>query len=313
MNRKENEEALRTYIKENARPVELAWYNYCFENGTIDEAINEIIKYQNPDGGFGHGLEADFWSPKSSPIATNDAIIRLNMVNGLVKGSHLVNEIVRYLASGDAFDRKKKKWLFAIERNREYPHAIWWVPEKGSDGIEEFNPTVSLASFVVCYGEDDGYYADIVREAIKFLENADKMGGDNIKCFLLAYDLLFQNNISGIIDLEKNKKIIQEMMLNEICADVSKYGNEYVTAPSDFFVGKYWQFYSPKFSELIKNEIDNFPNILLEDGGFDIYWEWYTDYPEFEQAKAMWRPKVSLERLLFWKEAKERHKLEKLN
>jgi len=29
-----------------------------------------LSQYQNPDGGFGHGLEADFWNPFSSPVQT---------------------------------------------------------------------------------------------------------------------------------------------------------------------------------------------------------------------------------------------------
>lgn len=36
-----------------------------------------------------------------------------------------------------------------------------------------------------------------------------------------------------------------------------------------------------------------------EDGGFDISWKWYTPYEEFEQARIWWRPRVTLEKLLF--------------
>ena len=38
----------------------------------------------------------------------------------------------------------------------------------------------------------------------------------------------------------------------------------------------------------------------MEDGGFDITWKWYTPYPEaYEQARAWWRPRITIEKLLF--------------
>lgn len=300
-----NEQALNNFIKENARPVELAMYRYFFENGTSEEVIKELLKYQNPDGGFGHGLEADFWNPASSPIATNDAIIRLNRVKALDREAQIVKDIIRFLKSGDSFDKEKKKWLFAINSSKDYPHAIWWEKEPGSDGISDFNPTVSLAAFIVCYGEDDGYYADIVREAFEFLTNSQELGGDSIKCFLLAYDMLVHNGINNLVDLKAIKETLQRLMLGEICKDVSKYGVEYATMPSDFFADDIRDFVTPEFEKLIAGEIENLNRIQLEDGGFDIYWQWYTEYKEFEQARKMWRPRVSLERLLFWNRVKK--------
>ena len=39
--------------------------------------------------------------------------------------------------------------------------------------------------------------------------------------------------------------------------------------------------------------------LQMKDGGFDITWKWYTPYPEFEQARAWWRPRITIEKLLF--------------
>lgn len=295
-----NEKAVKQFIKDNARPVDLAWYRYCFEEGGASEVITELKKFQNPDGGFGHGLEADYWNPASTPIATNEAVFRLNQVGALHRNDQIVMDIVRYLKSGDSFDCDKKRWLFALEGNRAYPHAVWWVPEEGSDGINGFNPTVSLAAFVVCFGMDDGFYADIVKEAFEFLEKAEKLDGDSLKCFMLSYALLSNTGRNDIIDLANAKLVIKKLIYGAICKDVTKYGREYVSTPSDFFNGRFWDFYSPEFEEMIYAEKNNLFRIQLEDGGFDIYWKWYTDYPEFEEARKMWRPKISLEKLLFW-------------
>lgn len=302
-----NDRAVREFIRSNARPVELAEYNYFFEKGSKKDIVNALLEFQNPDGGFGHALEADNWNPNSTPIATNDAILKLNRADALDKDAQIVIDAARYLKSGDGFDPVKKKWYFALASNRDYPHAIWWVPEEGSDGITDFNPTVSLATFLVCYSEDDGYYADIVKDAFDFLLKAEKMGSDDIKCYQHAYYMLVKTDHTDLVDLAAAKEAIVRLIDGAICRDISKYGREYAATPSDFFVGEAWDaFYNSSFDGLIDGELNNLVNIQLEDGGFDIYWQWYTDYPEFEEARNMWRPRVSLERLLFWRGAAAR-------
>jgi hypothetical protein len=61
---------IKNWIYRNGRPIDLARWQYHFENVTKDNVITALAAYQNPDGGFGHGLEADSWNPNSSPIQT---------------------------------------------------------------------------------------------------------------------------------------------------------------------------------------------------------------------------------------------------
>ena len=175
------------YITENARPLELAVYRYFFEGGSNRNVIGELSRFQNSDGGFGHALEPDFFNPNSSPIATNDAIITLARVKALDRDSDMVKGIAQYLDTHESFDEDKKRWLFAIDSNKDYPHAIWW--EKKGDGISKFNPSVSLATFMVCYGKRTPIYEEIIKEAIEYLRNGE-ISGDDVNCYLLAYELL---------------------------------------------------------------------------------------------------------------------------
>ena len=292
-----NRAAAMQFVLQNARPIDLAVYKYFFENGSNRTVVKELLKYQNKDGGFGNGLEADFWNPNSSPIATNDAIITLFRVGALEKNSEMVNGIVRYLKSHDSFDKDKKRWLFSIESNKDYPHAIWW--EKNDDGIHGFNPTMSLATFLVCYGERTLLYEDIVKEGLKYLEDNADVSGDALKCYLLSYELLKKNNITDIIDLKYLKNLISKRINDAICKDIEKYGVEYVPVPSDFFAGTYLEFITPEIEQLIAAEKDILGNMQKEDGGFDITWQWYTEYPEFEQARNWWRPRITIDKLLF--------------
>ena len=42
-------------------------------------------------------------------------------------------------------------------------------------------------------------------------------------------------------------------------------------------------------------------SLQQEDGGFDISWQWHTDYEEFAQAREWWRPRITLDKLLFYR------------
>ena len=288
----------KSFIVNHARPLERAIYNYYFEDGTKEAVINELEKFQNPDGGFGHGLEADNWNPNSNPIATNDAIITLHRIQAFKEADDMVNRIVRYLQSHDSFDEEQRKWLFAIETNKEYPHAIWW--EKKEDGIDGYNPTVSLAAFMVCFGKNTSYYEKIIRDAYAYLKEKVEIGGDGLKCYLLCYDLLTENGITDIVNLADMKQLIKEQIENAICRDIEKYGVEYVTVPSDFFVDTHTEFMSKEIQNLIAVEKGILEKIQKEDGGFDISWQWYTPYLEFEQARKWWRPRITIDKMLFY-------------
>lgn len=293
-----NKKAATKYILENARPLELAIYKYYFENESNQAVVDELSKFQNTDGGFGHALEPDFFNPNSSPIATNDAIITLSRVDALDRDSDIVKRIVRYLASHDSFNEDKKRWLFAIDSNKDYPHAIWW--EKKGDGISKFNPSISLAAFMVCYGNRTSLYEEIIKEGFEYLQTGEEISGDDVNCYLLAYELLTSNSINDIVDLDALKDLLCKAIENCICKDIEKYGVEYVPMPSVVFAGKYLDFITPEIKPLISAEKDILGKLQMEDGGFDITWKWYTPYQEeYEQARNWWRPRITVEKLLF--------------
>ena len=292
-----NTKSAKNFILQNARPLELSLYKYFFESGSNQAVIDELSKFQNPDGGFGHALEPDFFNPNSSPIATNDAIITLFRVSALDRDSAIVKGIVKYLDSHDSFNEDKKRWLFAIDSNKDYPHAIWW--EKKGDGISKFNPSVSLAAFMVCYVNRTSLYEEIIKDAVTYLKSGEEISGDDVNCYLLAYELLTSNSISDIVDLNIFKDLLCNAIENCICKDISKYGVEYVPMPSVIFTGRYTEFITSEIKTLIIAENDILGKLQMEDGGFDITWKWYTPYPDFEQARAWWRPRITLEKLLF--------------
>ncbi len=58
-----------TYLREHGRSVDAAWLAVILGEGSQDELIQELVAYQNPDGGFGQAFEPDIPSPLSQPFA----------------------------------------------------------------------------------------------------------------------------------------------------------------------------------------------------------------------------------------------------
>ena len=287
------------FITANARPLEKALYCYYFENGTRGKVIHELLKYMNDDCGFGNAVEPDNWNPDSNPVATNDAIMTLFRTGVLDEKSRITDRIAHYLGSHDSFDEEKKRWLFAIDSNKDYPHAVWW--EKNGDGIRGFNPSVSLAAFMMCFSDEKQYYAQIVLEAFEALAEQEDMIADDLKCFLLAYELMERNNAAVIGSGFNTKDILCEKLEQVICSDTSRYGTEYVPKPSDFFCGIFGQFITDRIRPLIRAEREILGQLQQEDGGFDISWQWHNGYKEFGQARDWWRPRLTLDKLLFYR------------
>ena len=119
-----NFESARSFIYRNARPLDLARWRYLFEGGDREQVLTALAAYQNGDGGFGHALEADCWNPESAPVQTWAATPILREA-GLDHAEHpIVQGILRYLASGAAFDGHI--WLGTLPSNDDHPHAPWW-------------------------------------------------------------------------------------------------------------------------------------------------------------------------------------------
>lgn len=59
---------------QRARNLERSLFRYEFENGSFTDVLIELSRYQNEDGGFGHGLEPDLRCKESSALATTRAL-----------------------------------------------------------------------------------------------------------------------------------------------------------------------------------------------------------------------------------------------
>ncbi|NLA59394.1 MAG: hypothetical protein GX855_10900 [Firmicutes bacterium] len=109
------------WIKRSVRPLEVARWEYTFEGGPREKVLEILAAYQNEDGGFGHGIEPDFWLPASSPMASWAAACILLEVEA---GSDLpmVQSVVDYLCRTQ---QPTGMWPAVLPENNAFPHARW--------------------------------------------------------------------------------------------------------------------------------------------------------------------------------------------
>jgi hypothetical protein len=71
---KSDYQSIKRWMYRNARPLDIARWQYHFENGNKEAVLSVLSAYQNEDGGFGNAIEPDLWNPNSSPYSTHIAI-----------------------------------------------------------------------------------------------------------------------------------------------------------------------------------------------------------------------------------------------
>ena len=64
----------KTFLERHGWPLDQASFAAAFEAGNTSKVLTELRRYQNRDGGFGHGLEPDVRLTDSSVIATTIAL-----------------------------------------------------------------------------------------------------------------------------------------------------------------------------------------------------------------------------------------------
>ncbi|MDE7463904.1 MAG: hypothetical protein K2M48_02645 [Clostridiales bacterium] len=279
-------EKARQFTYRNARPVDLALWKYLFEGGKRSDVVDALECYQNADGGFGHGIEPDFWNVNSTPMATWQAIGVLKEI-GVDPDEQIVKNVFKYLDSGKDF--KDGLWLRTVPSNNDHPRAVWWHYNEDEPCV---NPSVSLAGFVLRYAPPhDSLYdkaVGIVKNAVsKFMAKPDTEM-HTLNNFIELYEYCRAIDGFGLFDLDAFKAALCVAVDLAVCKDTDKWIKEYVCLPSSFYNG------SKTIFDLVDRELClKEGKMLLEaqgnDGAYPVPWLWYNDYTEYHVSANMWK------------------------
>ncbi len=280
---------IRNWIYRNARPVDLARWEYHFEEGSKDDVIEMLSFYQNEDGGFGNALEPDSWNPNSTPITTNTAVEILREIGHDNRKHPMIVDMLEYLES--THGKKDHKWLFSLPENNKYPHAPWWETEEEGT-LTKFNPTASLLRFILDFGD---YKSDLYKMALNEMGTLkEEVINDEDPSM---HDLICLESIRAYLDEER----LNKLELDIIEKDPLKWV-EYTCKPSTFIKDKQHPLYKNKeLKKLLIRELDELEKSLLPEGYWEISWKW-DNYPEeFALTKNWWRADLAIKNLLILK------------
>lgn len=293
------------WIKRCARPLEVARWEYLFEGGSRERVLEILGAYQNEDGGFGHGLEPDFWLPSSSPMATWAAVRILSEVD-VEPENPMVQSLVGYLFhSQDG----SGMWPAVLPENNEYPHAPWWHWEPGVEQQWMFNPGVELAAYLIHWSRPDNDNAQkgwkTVQLAIVRLMDCDEMDMHEISNFLAMLELMelreeeFLKNTGYTVSVAKDK--LAELVNKAVETDPSEWGNGYKALPLTF-VQRPDSFLCNTLGDLVEKNLDFYADQVDDNGLWPVPWQWSAYPSEYAIAARYWQGIIALERYRVLKE-----------
>lgn len=277
------------FIYRNARPLDLARWQYHFENGTKEAVLNALSYYQNDDGGFGHALEPDAWNPNSSPIQTWAATEILREIDFLDNSNPVINGILRYLENGSEFDGHF--WNNTVTSNNDYPHAPWWHTESDSTCHNDYNPTACLAGFIIRYADRSGNLYTLGRRIAGEAFDAYIGQGplDDMHtglCYIRLLQYVEEAGVNDIFDIGLLKTRLVEQVKRSITRNTDEWETSYICKPSQFFNTRDSIFYKDN-KDIADFECEHILKTQLDDGSWIIPWSW-SDYQDAWAVTQNW-------------------------
>lgn len=291
------------FMYRHARPLEMSCWQYHFEGGSQEAVLKALAFYQNEDGGFGHGLEADAWNPHSTPIQTWAATEILYDIQLIDSNHPIVKGIIAYLDSGA--DMAGDFWLNTVVTNNDYPHAPWWQADETNKTPHTYNPTASLAGFIIRFADQDSPLyqkaTQIIQSAYQQIMSEEESAEMHVlSCYCRMFDYCQEAGVK-LFDQNKLADKLRQLVSATLTTDSTEWESGYVCKPSQFIADKKSLFYSDHQS-LVAEECQLIINSQLEDGSWAVPWTWGEDSEAWVISKEWWKAHIVLKNSQFLKQ-----------
>jgi len=286
---------LDNFMNTETRPLEKSIFNYYFNGSSSEPILDSLVEFQNPDGGFGGGIEPDFKLTESSPMATSIGLRHLSAIDNNDRAQKMIIRAVEYLES--TFDSSRKGWYSVPSSVNKYPHAPWWEFRKDINmTVIDYswgNPTAELIGYLYKYKEylNNLDIYSLINYAITNLnERTDFKSEHEIYCYIRMYNTLgseFSNQIEDVLKLA----VSQLVNINE-----AEWIN-YVPTPLKFIEIDSVNYLGLE-RKLIDLNLDYLLDRLTADGKILPSWQWDKYLEQWEISKVEWMGVLTLEALL---------------
>jgi hypothetical protein len=287
---KENYDKAANYIMTEGRNLEKSLLNYYFKDGSMEEVLFELAKYQNDDGGFGHCIESDVRLEASNPFATSVAFQILSSMN-IDLNTNLVKDGIKYLVHN--YNPDFKGWIFFPPEVDEVPRAIWWNYDANQDNKYNCNPSAEIAGYIAKYSSlvPERIVSESLSAALEYLDsNWETLNMHDIFCYQRMTKGLSESKRELVI--EKLKKCIPGVI--EFNPD--KWTG-YVARPLSFIHSPSDNFASTAGDDIINVNLDYLINEQTPDGSWAPRWNWGRFHEEWKTAEKEWKGHITLENL----------------
>ncbi len=250
-----------------------------FENKD-KEIINELMKYQNKDCGFGHGLEPDVQMPNSSILATEQAVKALRFVKDNKIKEQMIQDIVSYFEK--SYDSEKGRFLMVTKEVSNYPHAVWWNFIDLEKNFPFGNPDPEVIGFLYANRKHMKKlnFSNLINKVVEFIMSEQFLEAKmhtvmSVLHFYNRVDTDVKNLVHDRIHLLVNKE------LNAGLGKWDEYGLEpykiYIIEPH--FINAHLGVLGENLTGLINkiNKLEVVPN-----------WQWHQYEKVFKEVKYQW-------------------------
>ena len=283
------------FVEGEGRALDAALLRYDLGTGPAEAALGALAAYQNPDGGFGHGLEPDLASPASSAIATS---VGMRFLYGIdAQADHpMVKAALGWLER--AFDWDAGVWPIITSSVDEAPHAPWWAWSKDLaenwNGFR-FNPSAELLGHLY------GYRAQVSPKLLTAAEARMRRTIADTDLIEGAYDLKCAARLAETPGAPDDlRRPLSELVIRSAIAhdpnDEHFPALELAPTPKSLLAAPLAERIGPAADALIAAQ--------EADGGWLFFWDWsFVDAKAWAKAKRDWRgwlTREAIEALRAW-------------
>jgi len=273
---KEQFEKAKHFMKTYAQDIDLAMFEYYFENKPKFEVIDIHATYQNKDGGFGT-LDYDFEYTHSCLKQTESAC-RYIFALDVPESHQIIQKVMPYIIKN--YNERTGEWNnHLVPDVNNYPHAFWWtyeeadefMPSNHTDLIDHYDPNTNsaLAGMVV-------KYSSLVPEKL-----ANKISSIVIEKINSGYEFAQYSMMSDIYFVNAIKEEeLKKDLLNTLMGD----GNLISILDKDWGTENAYKLcgwidspthpYYEKYKDDVDNNLDFLINSQNEDGSWSPSWSW---------------------------------------
>jgi hypothetical protein len=278
------------YLKSEGRPLERARYALLFEGGDRAAVLTALESYQNPDGGFGCGLEPDLRLAESSVIATTIAFQTLRECAAPAAHPIVTRACVYLMAT---FDSNHLNWPIIPPNVDDAPHAPWWTYED-TIATRLSNPRAEIAVYLYDYAERfPASLPDRIGAAVvdHLLAGPDTLEMHDLLCYLRFYE---SPKLPTTIKAQLTPKLTR--ILNTIVTRDPDAWKAYGLPPLSVIATPESPFATLFTSELAVN-LDFVMDQQSQVGYWTPNWSW-EPLTAWSQAERDWRSVITLNTLL---------------